>query len=103
MAECTDGNFAQFISQADTSIAEDGNIAIQLNESYICMYYTQVEQYRLRERASQHRQETQISVHYLSSVEIATLLRSTLQHYMFWPQTAIFRCLYITDILLKLY
>lgn len=62
VAKCNDGNFAQFISQADMSIATDGNIAIQLNESLVCMYYTQVEQYRLRERASQHRQETQIEI-----------------------------------------
>lgn len=62
MTECTDGNFAKIISQADTLIAIDGNIAIQLNESFICMYYTQMAQHKPSERASQHRQETQLEI-----------------------------------------
>jgi hypothetical protein len=43
----------------------------------------------------------QISVHRLSYIKIATLLHSTLQHYMFRPQTATFRCFYVTDIFTK--
>jgi hypothetical protein len=33
------------------------------------MYYTQMEQYRLRERASQHRQETQIEIEWTHCLE----------------------------------
>jgi hypothetical protein len=62
VAECTDGNFTTIVSQVNTLTAVDGNIAIQLNEYFICIYYTQMEQHRLIDRAFQQTQETQIEI-----------------------------------------